>query len=121
MRLVRLDGGDDRFAHRQRRDAAALELLHERRRRRRTEGAGGARRGVVEQRAVLRHDAVEQAHLRKDREQLIELAPGDEDELAPGRREPLERGDGRRRDLPVARDGAVEIGGEDQIAHSLSG
>ena len=73
----------------------------------------------VEQRAVFRDDAVEDGGLGKEVEQLVELASGDEDQLASGALELLQRPQGLPVNLAVVGQGAVVVGGEGEKAHGL--
>ena len=73
---------------------------------------------AVQQRAVLGDDPIEQVNTVKIVLQVGQLAAGDQDELAAGGAQLLERGDGARRDDTVAGEGAVVVAGQDDVAHT---
>src|SRR6185503_2742016 len=103
-------------AHRQR-HAAGLEPVDEDVGRRLAQVLALAGLGPVEQRAVLGHDAVEQHDPGKDAEQLVELAPGDEDQLAAGFLQAREAVEDVVGDGAVMRDGPVVVEGDGGVAH----
>jgi len=88
--LVRRDGGDEDAPGRQRGDPAAAKQVEERGGGRRPQRPALARSGGVEERAVLRHDPVEEVEPVAHRLQLLQLAPGHEQELPPRRAKPLQ-------------------------------
>ena len=107
--LVRLPGGDDGAADRQRRDAEFLQAGDK-------SGRGwlGERRflllGRVEQEgAILGDDKVEQVEFRKDALQVGKIPAGDEDQLPAGSPHLLQGLDGRRIDSAVAGERAVVV------------
>jgi hypothetical protein len=116
-RLVRLPRRHDHPADRDRPDPARLEPLDELGRRRLGQRALLARVGPVEQGAVLGHHAVEDVELGEDVEQLVELAPGHQDQLPAGLLHPLQRLQGRGVDPAVVGESPVVVGREDVVAH----
>src|SRR5690606_9245690 len=108
---------DDGAADRQRRYLPLLEPAHELRRWWFRQRLPGARRGRVKQGAVLRDDLVENVEGRERGREVVELAPGDEGELAAGLPDTLERGERGVVDVPVLCEGPVVIAGEDVVAH----
>ena len=112
--LVRLPGRDDRVPDRQRRNIALLELFHENSRRSRRDHVLLARRRLIEQRAVFRHNEVENADFRKGPLQARQFPSRHKNKPPPGLLETLQGAAGVGMDDAVMRDGAVKIGGESQ-------
>ncbi len=114
---MRLPGGHDHAAHVERRDPPRPQRLDQLAGRRFGEGLLGAIVGAVEHGAVLDHHPVEQIDAGKDVQQIRELAPGHQDELPPGRPEPLERGQRGVVHPAGGGDGTIVITGQGVIAH----
>ena len=117
---MRHAGGDDHAAGRQRHAALAQ----------RPREAG--RRGLgqpplqladreVEQRAVLRHDCVEEIDPGEDLEQIVQIAASDQEQLATARLEPLQRCDRALQGLPVGRERLIVVCGQGDEAHVARG
>ena len=99
---------DDRAADRKRRDVPPSQLLQQDLRRRLREDLGFARRRPMHDGAVLGDDVVEEARFRKDLQQLAQLAPGHQDQLAAGRGQRAQRFDATLVATAVARQRSVE-------------
>src|SRR4030095_16277057 len=69
--------------------------------------------------AVLRDDACEEIHVREDGLQIVELAAGDEHELAARFAQALERRERGLVDAAMMNDGAVVIAAQREIAHAV--
>ncbi len=104
----------------QRGDLAGAKRLHEVGARRLAENLVLAARGTVEDSAVLGDDPIEEIDRREDVEEILELPPCGEDELAPRVAKALERRERLDADLSIARERSVEIAGQDEIAHGPS-
>ena len=96
-----------------------MQLVDEGLRRRFVERLLFASLRPVEQRAVLRDDAFEQVEARKDRLQVVELAAGDEHQLAARLAQALERGERGLVDAAMMSDGAVVVAAQREIAHAV--
>ena len=68
-------------------------------------------------RAILGNDAIEDRIVRKHPHQVIEFAPGDKQEHAPGLAHPLERLECLLRYATIPGQGSVVIGGKGEVAH----
>ena len=69
--------------------------------------------------AVLGDDVVEDARLRKDLQQLAQLAAGDQDQLAAGRGQRAQRFDATLVATAVARQRSVEPCGKSHVSHRV--
>jgi hypothetical protein len=69
---------------------------------------------------VLGHDPVEAVQVGEAAPELVELAPGDQDQVAATDPHPLKGGDGRRIHHTVARDRAFEVDNEREDAQHVS-
>ena len=67
--------------------------------------------------AVLGDDVVEQTRLREDLQQLAQLTPGHEDELAAGRGQRAQRVDATLVANAVAGQRSIEAYGERHVSH----
>src|SRR5262249_47725291 len=63
---------------------------------------------------------IEEIDRREDVEEILELPPCGEDELAPRVAKALERRERLAADFSIARERTVEIAGQDEIAHGSS-
>ena len=116
--LVGLPRRHDHATHRQGLDRTLSQGFDEALRRSRAEGLLLAGGGHVEQRTVLGHDVVEQIEPRADPLQVIEIAAGDQQQLAAGLDQALERREGFVRHLPVVSQRAVIVTTQGEITHS---
>ena len=89
--FVWLLGGHENLAGGQRLDAAPPEFLNERRGRRLAQRASLLRLRSVHEWPVLRDHAIEDRNLREDLDQVLDPPTGDQDQLAAGGCEPVER------------------------------
>ena len=86
----------------------ASQLLQQDFRRRLRQDLGLARRRPMHDGAVLGDDVVEEARLREDLQQLAQLTPGHQDQLAAGRGQRAQRFDATLVAMAVARQRSVE-------------
>ena len=120
-RLVRLPGGDDHAADRDRRHARAVELCDECLGRRLGERLFPCGRRPVEQRAVLGHDAIEQVELGKTaRAARRSSRPVTMISLRPDARSRSSAATVGSSTLAVGGERAVVVGGEGVVAHGRS-
>ncbi len=120
LALVRLPACDDHAPHRQGRHPGIPQPLGELRR-----GSGGQRpfllgRGLVEQRAVLGHDQVEQVQAGHAADQVVQLPSRDQDQLAAGPAQALQGCQRRCVHLAVMGDGAIVVGSQGNLMHGAS-
>jgi hypothetical protein len=119
-RLVRVPGRHQAVPHGERRDPAGAERGNE------VGGRGFPERlvlsagGSVDDSAVLGDHAVEHLDLRKDGEQILELPPRHQDDLAARIAKPAKRGHRVAGDRALGGQGSVEVAGEHQVAHGSS-
>src|SRR3569832_1089706 len=102
------------------RGARRAQPLRELRRRRIAQHLLLTRRRVVDQRAVLRNDAIEDLDAIEDSLEVVEPAAGHQDELAPCRPQAFECRIGAVVHLTVVRERAVVVRRERVIAHVSS-
>ena len=115
--LVRHPGRDDHPSHGEWRRTVLAKALGELRRRRFRELLLLLRRRDVEDRAVLRHDGVEDGVLRKDLDEIVEVAARHEQELAAARFDVLQGGERARLDDPLAGERLVIVGSKGDKSH----
>ena len=119
-RLVRLPGRHQAMPHGERRDPAGAERGNE------VGGWGFPERLVlsagraVDDSAVLGDHAVEHLDVRKDGEQILDLPPRHQDDLAARVAKPVKGGHRLTRDRALGGQGSVEVAGEDEVAHGSS-
>lgn len=115
--LVRLPRGHDDVPDRQRLDVALPKGLDERLGGRLGQLFDLPRGRIIEQRAVLRDDVIEEVHVREHRDELLQLSARDQDQLPARGLQARQRGQGLLGDPAAGSDGPVIIAGKGQVAH----
>jgi hypothetical protein len=115
--FVRLLRGDNHPAGREVFHAALPHELQKARRRRVGENLLFASVGAVKQRAILRHDAIEDFRAPDDAQQILEPTAGDQNQFPPGFPQPFQRPPGLGRDLAMMGDRSIVIGRQGQVPH----
>ena len=75
--------------------------------------------GIKEHGSVFRNDALKQGELGEDLPQVIELPAGDQDELATGGQQSLQRAQSAGGNAAHVRQRLIEIASEGEIVHTI--